>query len=217
MVKLILLIIPLGLDTFAASVALGLRGLPRRERLRISLILSSFETAMPVVGLFIGHGLGSAIGTAADYIAIAILAAVGIWMLVANEEVEEEQIAQLSSGRGLAILALGLSISLDELAAAINLARCRADRRPSISRRPDRYAVRDAWRRSTPRRSGTCCWSRASRRQSHPACGAARAVVPNPSRCFLSRAPRASVRFAPMSRRRSPLAWDSCRSCCSGS
>jgi putative Mn2+ efflux pump MntP len=121
MVKLILLIIPLGLDTFAASVALGLRGLPRRERLRISLILSSFETAMPVVGLFIGHGLGSAIGTAADYIAIAILAAVGIWMLVANEEVEEEQIAQLSSGRGLAILALGLSISLDELAMGLTI------------------------------------------------------------------------------------------------
>lgn len=72
------------MDTFAASAALGLRGLPPRERLRISLILSSFETAMPVVGLFIGRGLGSAIGTAADYAAIAILAAVGIWMLVAD-------------------------------------------------------------------------------------------------------------------------------------
>jgi manganese efflux pump family protein len=98
------------------SAALGLRGLQPSERLRISLILSSFETAMPVVGLLVGHGLGSAIGTAADYIAIAILAGVGIWMLVANEEVEEERIVQLSSGRGLALIALGLSISLDELA-----------------------------------------------------------------------------------------------------
>lgn len=76
---------------------------------------------MPVVGLLIGHGLGSAIGTAADYLAIATLAAVGIWMLVSNDEVEEERIAQLSNGRGVALLALGLSISLDELAMGLTV------------------------------------------------------------------------------------------------
>jgi putative Mn2+ efflux pump MntP len=49
--KLILLIVPLGLDTFAVSAALGMRGLPAAARLRVSLVMSSFEVAMPIVGL----------------------------------------------------------------------------------------------------------------------------------------------------------------------
>ena len=75
--KLILFVLPLGLDTFAVAAALGMRGLPRRERLRVSLLMSGFEMAMPVVGLLLGRALGSAIGNAADYVAIAVLAALG--------------------------------------------------------------------------------------------------------------------------------------------
>jgi hypothetical protein len=37
MLKLILSVLRLGLDTFAVSAALGTRGLPKRERLRVSL------------------------------------------------------------------------------------------------------------------------------------------------------------------------------------
>jgi len=116
MLKLILFVIPLGLDTFAVAAALGLRRLPKRERLRVSLVMSGFEMAMPIVGLLIGRGLGGTIGGAGDYLAIAVLALLGVWMLVADEQAEEERVGKLASGRGLAVLALGLSISLDELA-----------------------------------------------------------------------------------------------------
>ena len=116
MVRLILFVLPLGLDTFAVSAALGASGAQKRERLRISLLLSGFEMAMPIVGLLLGRGLGSALGTAADYIAIVVLGAVGVWMLVSDEEVEAGEVAELSTRHGLALLALGVSISLDELA-----------------------------------------------------------------------------------------------------
>lgn len=106
---------PLGLDTFAVSAALGMRGLPKRERLRVSLVMSSFEMAMPVVGLLLGHALGQFVGGAAEYVAIAVLALLGAWMLL-HEEDESENVGELASGRGLALLALGISISLDELA-----------------------------------------------------------------------------------------------------
>ena len=66
MLKLILFVLPLGLDTFAVSAALGIRGLPSRQRLRVSLLMSSFEMAMPVVGLLVGHALGHLVGDAAD-------------------------------------------------------------------------------------------------------------------------------------------------------
>lgn len=98
MAKLVLFVLPLGLDTFAVSAALGLAGLPKQQRLKISLLLSGFEMAMPVIGLLIGHALGHAIGTAADYLAAAALLALGIWMLDGEEPVDE--------------LAMGLTIGL---------------------------------------------------------------------------------------------------------
>jgi putative Mn2+ efflux pump MntP len=114
MLRLILFVLPLSLDTFAVSAALGAGGARKHERLRMSLLLSGFEMAMPIVGLLLGRGLGSALGSAADYLAIVVLGVVGIWMLVSGEEAG--QVADLSTRHGLALLALGVSISLDELA-----------------------------------------------------------------------------------------------------
>lgn len=122
MLRLILVVLPLGLDTFAVSVALGIRGLPERERLRVSLVLCGFEMATPVVGLLLGRALGQLVGSAATDVAIAVLAVVGLWMLLHEEAGDErERIGQLASGRGLALLALGISISLDELAVGLTI------------------------------------------------------------------------------------------------
>ena len=114
--KLVLFVLPLGLDTFAVAAALGMRGLPRRERLKVSLLMAAFEMAMPVVGLLVGHALGHAIGSAANWVAVAVLAALGGWMLVHEEEGEGEKAAELATHGGFAVIALGISISLDELA-----------------------------------------------------------------------------------------------------
>lgn len=113
------LILPLAIDTFVLGTALGVAGIARRERLRTSLILSAFEAGMPIVGFLIGAGFGGVIGTWADYFAAAILAGAGAWMLRpgGDEEAEAEQnVRLLASTRGWAIVVLGLSISLDELA-----------------------------------------------------------------------------------------------------
>jgi putative Mn2+ efflux pump MntP len=114
--KLFLFVLPLGLDTFAVAAALGMRGLPRRERMRVSLLMSAFEMAMPIIGLLIGNAVGSAVGGAADYVAIVVLAFLGAWMLLQDPEDEDEEVGYFASRGGVAILALGISISLDELA-----------------------------------------------------------------------------------------------------
>jgi manganese efflux pump family protein len=120
MLKLLLFVIPLGLDSFAVAAALGLRGPTGRERVKISLLISGFETAMPVVGLLIGRGLGSAIGGAAGYVAIGLLAVLGAWMLLGGDE-REERVRSLGDGNLPAAIALGLSISLDELAVGLTI------------------------------------------------------------------------------------------------
>lgn len=116
---IIALILPLAIDTFVLSTALGVAGLGRRERFRTSLVLTVFEAGMPVVGFLFGAGLGSIIGQWADYFAAVVLAATGAWMLRpggGEEEDAKQKVRLLESARGWAIIALGLSISLDELA-----------------------------------------------------------------------------------------------------
>jgi putative Mn2+ efflux pump MntP len=112
-------VLPLAIDTFILGSALGAAGIENRERLRTSLILSSFEAGMPVIGFLAGAGFGAAAGQWSAYVAAAVLAAVGAWMLWprgADRDDEQVQLRLLQAARGWAMVALGLSISLDELA-----------------------------------------------------------------------------------------------------
>jgi putative Mn2+ efflux pump MntP len=113
---LIGLIVPLGLDTFAVAAALGMAGLKAGDRTRVSLIFTAFEAGMPLVGFFAGNLAGRAVGNAADYLAIAILIALGLFMLRPQAADEDRRLGLLARTRGLAAIGLGVSISIDELA-----------------------------------------------------------------------------------------------------
>lgn len=120
---LIALVVPLGLDTFAIAAALGMSGLTSRDRLRVTVLFTAFEMGMPVVGIVLGAVAGNVVGNAADYVAIAILIALGIFMLWPrrDERDETERVGLLARTRGLAAIGLGISISLDELAIGFTL------------------------------------------------------------------------------------------------
>jgi putative Mn2+ efflux pump MntP len=108
-------VLPLAIDTFVLGTALGAAGLDRGERLRTSLILSAFEAGMPVVGFLAGAAIGAAVGGWSAYVAAVVLALVGAWMLRPGGA-DEDDVRLLETARGWAIVALGLGISLDELA-----------------------------------------------------------------------------------------------------
>ena len=115
MLRLVALILPLALDTFAVSAALGIRGFSPAERLRVSLVLAGFEGAMPLIGVTVGIALGHAIGSAGDYLASAALVGLGTFLLL-NGDDDSYETATLARSRGLALVAIGIGISLDELA-----------------------------------------------------------------------------------------------------
>ena len=115
--RLIALILPLALDTFAVSAAIGVAGIDQRQRLRLSLLFAAFEGLMPLVGFLVGARLGNAIGGAADYFAGVLLALLGVYMLVKKDEDDElEAVSRMARAHGLALIGLGMSVSLDELA-----------------------------------------------------------------------------------------------------
>lgn len=110
--------LPLALDTFAVSAALGLAGLDRRGRIQASVLFPAVETAMPVAGLALGHGLARAIGQAAEYVGALVVAAAGAWLLGERDAAESRP---LPVAGGWALVALGLGISVDELALGLGI------------------------------------------------------------------------------------------------
>lgn len=116
------LLLPLALDTFALAAALGLAGLEQRDRLRVALVFTVFEAGMPIVGVLVGRAIGNLIGVWAGYGGIAVLVVAGVLLLRPGQHEEDEtrRLRLLARARGLAILDLGLSISVDELTVGLS-------------------------------------------------------------------------------------------------
>lgn len=110
--KLVAFILPLGLDTLAVSIALGLRGAPL---LRVAVTFALFEGAMPLIGIAAASFVPRAWESIATTIGGLVLIGIGIHALIESRELDEE--AEHLSFQSLRLaLASGLSISLDELA-----------------------------------------------------------------------------------------------------
>jgi manganese efflux pump family protein len=121
MVKLLAFVLPLAVDSFAIAALLGASGVTGVQRWRITGLFVVFEAGMPLVGLALGAPLAGAIGSGADYAAAAALIGLGVWMLLSDEQGEEQAAGRLASSSGWAMLGLGVSISLDELAIGFSL------------------------------------------------------------------------------------------------
>jgi putative Mn2+ efflux pump MntP len=129
---LIAVVLPLGLDTFAVSAAVGVTGIPRPERLRLGVTFAAFEAGMPLIGLAMGAGLGSLMGAVGDYLAIAALAGLGAYLLFSGDDHEEARAARVATATGPALIAAGLSVSLDELAIGFALGLTRVPVVPAL-------------------------------------------------------------------------------------
>jgi len=101
--------------------------LPARTRLRLALTFAAAEGLMPAVGLLIGRPLGTAIGGWAVYIAAGLLIGTGVWMLREGLDDDDDddddepggeasKIMSAATARGLPLVGIALSVSLDELA-----------------------------------------------------------------------------------------------------
>lgn len=114
MLKLLALIAPLSLDSFALSAAVGLTSIPTGRRLRISFLFAGLEAGMPIVGLIVGRPLGAGLGMVAEYVAGAAIILLGALVLVHGQEDEERRLEELRRADGWLLIGLGLIVSLDE-------------------------------------------------------------------------------------------------------
>jgi manganese efflux pump family protein len=130
--KLIAFVVPLGLDSFAVAAAIGaLQSTTPWQRLRISAVFVLFEGGMPLIGLGLGTTLARGIGRVANYLAAAAVIAIGLWTLLSDDG-DEGKASRLVTSHGLALVALGISISLDELAIGFTIGLTRLPLTPVI-------------------------------------------------------------------------------------
>jgi manganese efflux pump family protein len=114
MLTLLLVAGSVGLDNFAAAIAIGLAGVDRRVRLRIAVVFGVFEAGMPLIGLLIGRGLSGSLGHQAHIVGGGLLMAAGAQMGVSAVRSDDSDdaappLAGAPLGR-LLVLAAGLSI-----------------------------------------------------------------------------------------------------------
>jgi manganese efflux pump family protein len=120
MLRLLAFVLPLGLDSFAVAAAIGAaQATTGWQRLRISLLFVIFEAGMPLIGLGLGTALAHGIGAIAGYLAAAVVIGTGAWMLLSDDE--EAKASRITTTRGLALIGLGISISMDELAIGFSI------------------------------------------------------------------------------------------------
>jgi manganese efflux pump family protein len=105
----------LGLNNFAASVAIGLSGIDRATQARIAFVFGVFEAAMPVVGLLIGRQVSHALGSAAHIVGGLLLIAVGAQMTYFAARSGEGPPRRIANAHGGTLVLLAAGLSIDNL------------------------------------------------------------------------------------------------------
>jgi putative Mn2+ efflux pump MntP len=107
----------LSLDNFRVSIALGTVPFGFRRAVQVALTFGLWDGVMPLLGLLVGHYIGAAVGSVADYVGSAVLGGYGLYLLLGalrNPEPEELD-------HPWALFGIPLSLSLDNLLAGASL------------------------------------------------------------------------------------------------
>jgi len=121
MLRTIAFVGPLGFDTLAVAIALGLGGV---KPWLPAAIFTVFETIMPIFGIFAGRLIGERFAEPAEILGGLVLIGVGVHAF--REAMENEHESNRFSFVSLpAAAAAGVAISMDELAVGFPLGAAR--------------------------------------------------------------------------------------------
>jgi putative Mn2+ efflux pump MntP len=108
-----------GLDVLAVAVGVGVARPSLRSSLRLGLAFAGAEIAMQIIGYQLGTRAGLLLGVVATYAGFMLLALVGFLMLWKSLRSSSNEGFDATSGTGLLMMAL--SISLDSLGVGVAL------------------------------------------------------------------------------------------------
>lgn len=122
LLSIIIVSVALAMDSVTVSVSCGLilRKFELKNALLIGLYMSFFQGIMPIIGYLLGLGFKNIIEPIDHWVALAILAFLGIKMII-NYFSKNEQGKCLDPTKKRVITALAIATSIDALAVGITI------------------------------------------------------------------------------------------------
>ena len=123
-ITILLIAIALAVDAFAVALAAGVNlcQVSRRQTLRLALHFGLFQGGMNIIGWAGGLTVRSLIESFDHWIAFALLAVVGIRMIIEAIKEKKEESQGIDPTRGRMLLFLSIATSIDALAVGLSFA-----------------------------------------------------------------------------------------------
>jgi putative Mn2+ efflux pump MntP len=118
----LLIVIPLGIDLFAAGLVFGLSGMPRERWPTISLVFAIIGAALLGLGALLGQALSGTAGAVAAYVAGIALLAIGGKALakgIKEGRSDKRKASSLDSGQ---VVTTAIVVAVDKFAVGLSLA-----------------------------------------------------------------------------------------------
>lgn len=115
--SLLVLGFTLSLDNFRTAVVLGGIRLSWRRSLQVAAVFGFWDGLAPLVGILVGGYLGEQIGSTADYVGAAALAAYGLFLVVQAWRTPEPE----EPDQRWALFGLPVPLSVDNVVAGTSL------------------------------------------------------------------------------------------------
>lgn len=115
--SLLVLGFTLSLDNFRTAVVLGGIRLSWRRSLQVAAVFGFWDGLAPLVGILVGDYLGEKIGSTADYVGAAALAAYGLFLVIQAWRTPEPE----EPDQRWALFGLPVPLSLDNVVAGTSL------------------------------------------------------------------------------------------------
>jgi putative Mn2+ efflux pump MntP len=115
--QILILGLTLSLDNFRTAVVLGALRLTRRHAFQVAVVFGFWDMVAPLVGILVGDAFAKQIGSVADYVGAAVLAAFGIYLLVESWRTP----APDEMDQRWALFGLPLPLSIDNVVAGTSL------------------------------------------------------------------------------------------------
>lgn len=118
-VTILLMALALGMDAFSLGIGVGMRGVQRRDVIRIGICVALFHMLMPLLGIFAGQYVGYLLGHLAKYVSGGLLLLLGAHMIISS--IKGSGFQPINHRHLLGVILFSLSVSVDSFSVGVSL------------------------------------------------------------------------------------------------
>ncbi|SDF88760.1 Putative Mn2+ efflux pump MntP [Fontibacillus panacisegetis] len=119
LMTILLMAIALGMDAFSLGIGVGMRGVQRRDVIRIGSGVALFHVLMPLLGIFAGQYVGLLLGHLSRYVSGGLLLLLGSHMIISS--IKGSGFQPINHRTYFGVMLFSLSVSIDSFSVGVSL------------------------------------------------------------------------------------------------